>query len=760
MHEKRAPLPAGPPALIFSIVLSISPGLLGGWAVVSALAVIACLLCLLPKSVIRSRVLALVLAACCASAVGTHHRDVAREGLRIAAAIPGDRFVVVRAMATRPWAGANDDRHFLAVKEFELMTAAGGIAVDEPLSIYLTGAPPLLGVHRTVIAEGFLRRYERRWYLNVKSPELLSLEGRIRRGDPRFWNRTLSEALERATTAEIREPVALARALALGQSDRLPADLRNSYIDGGTYHLLVFSGLQIGFAAAAFAWVFRGLRRPALVDGSLLLIAVLAPVFAGNEPSVTRSSLMIGVWALARLSGRPTPRGNLLFVAAMARLCMEPQELTDPGFALTFAATSGLALSGPALARVLRLHAPIARSAVSGLAAEAGVLPFTIFFFSRYVFGGWMITMLVSPLIVVMLGVSFLICFSAVAAPSFVAPLATALSFGDAICRHANAFADGVLGLGGVALPPPAILLISAVAAGVVLLSCGRTPLQATVILVMLAVTASAILRTNRIPLQPGPSITSIDVGQGDATLISDGAAAILVDGGGSRTDPRFGDRVLIPALLKLGARTLDAVVVTHPHPDHCGGLPAVILRLNVREVWISGRHLAEPCSQEIFEAARRRGSHLLVLEKHPRTIVGGIRVRTITHRLRYKKSALNNGSVLVHVEAGTFSALLTGDIEKEAEFVLTDDGEIRRARVLKVPHHGSRTSSTNALLEAVNAEFALISSGAGNVHRHPHEEVLERLRERRSRILRTDLLGTTTIDFSSANPAIRHHVD
>lgn len=759
-RDRATPLPAAIPSLAFALSLWIAPSLVLPVAVIAGELTILAMVLKLRAGNVRARAAGIVICALAGTLVGVHDHARDRRGLQLAGELNPQRFETVQIVATKPWARTVDGRHLLLADEFTLLRNGNPVVVAEQIAIYLTGKAPTLGHTRGLVAEGFLSRTDRRWYLRVKSDALVRLEGTIRGADPRFWNRMISEALEKVTSPEIEEPVALARALALGQSDRLPTALRSSYLDGGTYHLLVFSGLQIGFAAAAVAWLLRGFRRPLLVDLSLLLIAGLAPVFAGNEPSVTRSSLMIGLWALARIAARPTARANLLFVAAMVRLCMAPHELTDAGFALTFAATSGLAITGPALGRALRVTSSSGRSALSGLAAEAGVLPFTIFFFNRYVIGGWLITMIISPLIVLMLAVSFLICFAALLAPQLVAPLANLLAHGDGICRAANRIADEVLGLGGVAIPMSAALLIAAVVAAVVMASSQRIVLRGLTVVILALPTTTAILATARTPLVAGPSLTMIDVGQGDATLLSDGEHAILVDGGGARNDPRFGDRVLVPALLRLGARRLDAVVISHPHPDHCGGIASAVLRLETKEVWMSGRHLREACSQDIFDAARRRRVPVVILEKNPRTRVGRIRVRPILHRLRYKASPLNNGSVVLFARSGEMTALLTGDVEREAEFVLADDGLIPKARVLKVPHHGSRTSTTDFLLDAVEPEIALISCGLDNQYGHPAGEVLDRLRRRRSRIIRSDRSGTTTVHFSGGRSSVNRSFD
>lgn len=750
------PIPASRPLLVFIISLAIAPALPYADAVVGGILVCA----LLAIGVRRISLAVMFLTMASGFFVGISHEAAGTQAAELAASLPSQRFVTVEITAVRSWEQGFEDTMRVRAPEFRILRPRSKpIDVSESITISVDGTPEPFGRSEILTAEGFLSRSEGRWFLRVKSVELLRQSGRIHEIDPRFWNRRISERIDAVTTHATAEPLALARALVLGQSDRLPDALRASYIDGGTYHLLVFSGLQIGIAAGFLAWCLRIFRRPLLSDVALIVMAVLAPLFAGNEPSVTRASLMIGVWAGARAAGRPTLRANLLFVACGLRLAMHPEELGDPGFALTFGATAGLAVLGPALARAMGVESAGMRAACAGFCAEVAVLPITLYFFGRCVFGGWVVTMLVSPLIVVLLALSAVTCAASTVCPELVPELCRGIVLLDEICRRANAVVDQDLRLAGVALPPPIHIMVFVYAASLILIPMRRNGARVAVIVLLLIPTSWALILTHTRELPPGESITAIDVGQGDAYLLSDGATTLLVDGGGRRGDARFGQRVLVPQLLELGARRIDVVAMSHPHPDHCGGLPSVVLRLEVGEVWMSGRHLYDPCAQELFEAAIRRRVPVVILEKNERDRIGAIGIETILPRLRYKKSPLNNGSVVLVAKMKRASMLLTGDIESDAEFVLTDDGIPLRATVLKVPHHGSRSSSSEALLAAAGASWALISSGAGNPYGHPGDEVLARLQRHGMRIIRTDRDGTTSLVFGPHGPEVHRRL-
>jgi competence protein ComEC len=252
------------------------------------------------------------------------------------------------------------------------------------------------------------------------------------------------------------------------------------------------------------------------------------------------------------------------------------------------------------------------------------------------------------------------------------------------------------------------------------------------------------------------PSVEILDVGQGDATLVRYARDAILVDGGGSLRDPRFGSRVLIPALVTRGVRRLDAVVLTHPHPDHCVGLIPVMQSLEVGELWISGRHAGESCTARLVDIAFLRGIPVRIAERATPVAIGSIALEPMVPRIRFKRAFLNNTSIVLRVRFGRQSALLTGDIEKDAERTLVEDfGPRLDTDVLKVAHHGSRTSTTSRFLDATSPATAVISCGRDNRFGHPAADVVEELRWRRIRVFRTDRDGSVRLTFRETRVAV-----
>ncbi|HET7433644.1 MAG TPA: ComEC/Rec2 family competence protein, partial [Thermoanaerobaculia bacterium] len=316
-----------------------------------------------------------------------------------------ERFVTIEAPLQRDWA-ARDRSFVLRADRF----CIGDVTYKEPLSIYVRFTPPLMEMEATIRAEGFLRRTEHGDYaLTVKSQELLCYGGELH--GPAAWNHALANRL-RPHVAQHPVEVALIEALILGRGELLTGEVRDSFKRGGTYHLLVFSGLQIALAAAALAALLRWLHRPRASDWLLLAFAVIAPLFIGPTASVSRAATGIGLYALARILKRPTSVENLWCVAALLRLIIEPRDLTDASFHLTYAGAGALIF----LARNRRWL-------LRALAAELTITPLTLFHFHQYALGGSLLTIALAPVMLAMLVVSALACafprdalFSAIAA--------------------------------------------------------------------------------------------------------------------------------------------------------------------------------------------------------------------------------------------------------------------------------------------------------------------------------------------------------
>jgi competence protein ComEC len=256
------------------------------------------------------------------------------------------------------------------------------------------------------------------------------------------------------------------------------------------------------------------------------------------------------------------------------------------------------------------------------------------------------------------------------------------------------------------------------------------------------AVALAALALIVVLPL-PGAGIEMVvlDVGQGDAILLRDGVLAMLVDGGGSLA-PGIAARELVPALRRLGLSRLDGVVLTHPDLDHCSGLLELSYLIPVDRLWSAGGW-REPCYRNLIV---RPGLILVPVWRGEGWQVGRWRIE-VRHPSPATEGGGNARSVVLHASAAGHAVLLTGDIGVAEEQTLAGRQDLR-ARILKLGHHGSRSSSGEAFLRDVRPRIAVVSAGFGNRYSHPAEEVLERLRQLGIPLYRTDLGGQIRLRF------------
>lgn len=562
----------------------------------------------------------------------------------------------------------------------------------------------------------------------------------------------------------LRAPHAgIARALLLGEGSAVAPELNDAIRNAGVSHVLAVSGMHVTLLVGAWVIAVRRLwlftpwaaaweaRRVGAAVG--VVLAPLLSRLCGASPSAARAAWTSMLMYLITAFGlRPSAASvSALIVAGFAAL--EPREALHPGFMLSVLATAALLSDSPreAKAGLLALGARALRTSVRAWLATT---PFLLLCFGQLSLIPVLANVALLPLGEALVPLAAL---HLLGAALDVLPTGALFSLADGAFVEAARLCAALDP--GLVLPPPTPL--QAIAWGCIAL-CWLVPLgwraQLSMVAAGVAVLAGAEWM-QRHALAPGAlRVTFLDVGQGDATLLESEGQAMLIDAGGAiGPGPDPGALSVLPALRARRISKLDRVVLSHPHPDHYGGLRAVLDALPVHELWDNGQAEAESDHGPVLEllaAARARGT----LVRAPSTLCGRaltlgraqLEVLAPCPGFDFTREA-NDNSFVLRVTHGRMRFLLTGDVEREAEADLVARGVALRSEVLKVGHHGSRSSSTQAFLAAVAPTLAVISAGRGNQFGHPHAEVVERLGKR---LLRTDLDGG--IEFLSDGSRVR----
>lgn len=580
---------------------------------------------------------------------------------------------------------------------------------------------------------------------------------------------------------------ALLAGLLFGSRTGLPDDIADAFRAAGVFHLLAVSGGNVAMVVMPLLWfLYRaGLGRRAAA--ALAVPAVAFFVFlTGASPSVLRAGLMAVLVLAGDLLGRERDALNTLGAAAALLLAAVPGLLFDLGFQLSAAATLGILLFTrpiqgwlePRLLRALpeRAAAWLAASLAVTLAAQALVEPLTLRAFGTVS----PISPLANLVVVPYVGLLTPLALGAVVLGLFAPPAVWLLAFAgrwaaQGLVWAVKAFASlplaqidvGRPGTGWVLLwyaglawaaLPAARRLPDALLPGLCALWQAARPRAGAALLALLGAAGAAF--SWRLALGAPPDqleVVFLDVGQGDAILVrAPGGHAALIDsgpawapaGGGAPFDA--GEAIVVPYLKRAGVRRLDLLVLTHPDADHAGGGAAVIRSVPVGQVLVSTARAEEFYHRAALAAAAERRVPVRVPREGEVLRLGPeVRVEVLGPPfppIRGSHSDENANCAALRLVYRQVAFLLACDLEAAAEDRLVERGYVLTADVLKVAHHGSRTSTTPRFLAAVRPRHAIISAGSGNPFGHPHADVLARLRAAGAAIWRTDRHGTVTV--------------
>ncbi len=588
------------------------------------------------------------------------------------------------------------------------------------------------------------------WGLNVKSRLLLEgtggTPGRLRGLAPRLRQRLLAAVL-----STDRRGAILAQALVLGDGRRVPPDWRTGLRRAGLSHLLAVSGLHVGLILGGFWWLFggRSSRLTALGGVSVLL---LYGCLVGPRPSLLRAALMALLVILALMLERPPQALNSLCAALIVILSFDPQAVFDLGFQLSFLATAGILLLAPRLLEAWRggdVEGP-ARRVAAGLAitvaAQLATLPVTAVRIGLLAPFAPALNLLFVPWTALALGVSLLWVPAAAGASlpvvRIVAEPAAAILLA---CLDALA-----LPFAWLAHLPPGSWLATPLS-----VEYGAALTLAIWLWFLLsgfrrvAYALSLVLVCTPAPADPEPGLVMLDVGQGEALLLRSGrrGPVIMVDGGGFRQG-NFAEAALLRILAAEGVRRIDLAVLSHGDADHCQGLLDLSRYLRIERLWAARVEIRDGCGRALAE---RLSGRVQLVERGYTEAVGLWRLE-VHHPGPEPGAGGNSASLVLRACAGRSCVLLTGDIDLAGETQLLawarSQGESLQSEVLKVAHHGSRTSTGALFLDAVQPRLALVSAGRRNAYGHPSSEVVERIEGRRTRVLRTDRHGRIEVRF------------
>jgi competence protein ComEC len=530
-------------------------------------------------------------------------------------------------------------------------------------------------------------------------------------------------------------------ALAVGDQRAISAEEWRLFNRTGVTHLMSISGLHVTLVSGLAAWLVgfgwrrvpaAALRLPArkAAAAAAIIAALGYTLLAGFAVPAQRTFCMVAVVAAALWCGRITSPSRTLALALVVIVAADPWAPLAPGLWLSFGAVALIfyvAQSGPLVLQWIRMQ----------WAITVGLAPAALLLFGQVSLAGPLANAVAIPVVSVVV--------TPIALIAAVLPFPLVLEIGSWLVEWLLAFLEWCAALPGALWQqhlPPVWAAAAALAGAIGLLAPRGVPSRAA----GLALMAPAFSLAPPAPAAGEAWITALDVGQGLAVVVRTAGHTLLYDAGptyGPEADS--GGRIVVPMLRGAGVERLDMMVVSHEDTDHLGGALSVLETLEVRTLASSlapGHALHTLVPQAIRCAAGRRWEW------------DGVRFEFLHPPPGWESARRNNQSCVLRVETGASAMLLTGDIERFAEALLV--GENVKADVLLVPHHGSRTSSSEAFIEAVGPRWAIVPAGYRNRFGHPAREVLARYERANASVLRTDLGGAVSVVLKRDSAQVR----
>ena len=539
-------------------------------------------------------------------------------------------------------------------------------------------------------------------------------------------------------------------AILLGDKDKLSEDIQESFKTSNLSHMLAVSGAHVSYIILGLTYVLQNSiigKKNGKIVCIIFLLAFMA--ITNFTPSVTRACIMAILTLFSSIIYRKSDVYTNISVAALITLIFNPYSLLDLGFQLSYGGTIGIIIfikriqEKKSNSKVINY---IKQMALVSIYANIIIIPIMMYHFNTVSFTFIISNIMASPILGIIVITGFLFIIASITVKPltrliaiFIKPILSILIKISQICSK--------LPFSNILVVTP--YMFNVISYYAIILYCIKSKKnnKCKIIIGLLIV---LILINFIIYIFPQKlRIFFIDVGQGDSTLIiTPDKKTVLIDGGGSDSFD-VGEKVLLPYLLDRRILKIDYVLISHFDTDHCGGILTIMEKVKVKNIIISEQAEHSENYERFKKLMIHKKIRLIEVKKGDKIKIGRyseFKILFPTSRL-LSENPLNNNSIVAQFNYNNFKMLFTGDIEKLAEqqILKTEKAEIR-ADILKVAHHGSKTSSIPEFIKAVRPKIALIGVGKNNTFGHPNQQTIKNLENIKCRIYRTDLQGEIII--------------
>jgi len=573
-----------------------------------------------------------------------------------------------------------------------------------------------------------------------------------------YWRHKVLEAIDNNFD---KQNAPLAKALLIGYKNELNRKQKKSFSRAGLSHIMAVSGLHVGFILLPFwmiipfFWTFRyGKQMGLLILTSILFFYA---GLTGFSASVTRASLAGGFLIYGRLFHKVRNTKNLTAVAALILLLINPNNLFDISFQLSFSAVYIILLTAPVITHRLpkwiqyRWYGKPIMVIIISIIVQIGLFPLLTYYFGEFSIVGPLANAFVIPLLGFMVPYALLLLLPGMFFPTLANLLNTP---SDLFLSYLNGFVNTVAkwNWSWIHVHESSILFFGIWTA--LILAIASLPIyklrwkMLSLVLLLLCINeASKIIEK----LEPATlDLLVFDVGQGDGMLITTpNNKHFMIDTGRWQPNYNSAKDVILPYLKAENIQKLDAIFLSHPHADHIGGVPKLIKEMPIDTIYNSGADYDSNLFHRYHKLAAQHHIPIKSLSAGEEvSLDAAIRIFVYGPESRARSNNVNNYSLILEVIYGKTKMLFMGDAEKKEEYkLIADYPKLAHADFIKVGHHGSKTSSTMKLLDDITAEQGVVSVALHNRFHHPNAEAIRRLKR-----------DSVELHFTSLSGAIRVH--
>lgn len=582
----------------------------------------------------------------------------------------------------------------------------------------------------------------------------------------KFANKVALSIEKQANKLFSKNEAGLLTGLLIGNIENLDEDIKEAFRDSSLTHMLAISGSHMSYIIIGISFIIY-ICKIGKIKSKIITIIVLVffMLITGSSASVVRACIMSVYIILASIFHKRVNVLSSISISLLILMIINPYSILDVGLELSYGGTIGIILFYNNLKKIFiknkkeetykyKIKVKLQEIIILTISANIIIIPITMYHFNNISFT-FIISNLLASLII---GILILLGFITIIISYIIYPLAQFLSiFLNFLLNLFMQIAvfTSKLPLSKILVPSlkiEFIILYYFLIASIIfinkiknkknkrniekrlLLKVSKITIKKIIVILLIAATIVTVI--NKIPKDL--KIYFIDVSQGDSMLIvTPNNKKLLIDGGGNENYD-VGEKILLPYLLDRNIISLDYVLITHADTDHIGGIFSLLENIKVKEVIICSQAKDSENYKKLKKIVNKKKIKVRVVKKENKiSIDKDVNLKILWPTDEFiNENILNNNSIVAKLEYKTFSMLLTADIEEIAEKKILEEYKntnILKSTVLKVAHHGSKSSSTQEFLNIVKPKIALIGVGKNNTFSHPNDKVLERLKSLRS---------------------------